>query len=139
MRVTSPPHTSCASAGRVLRQLGRPGHPARPGTSRSHATHCRKLPRAVPLPARALPLRLDVAADGVDQFAAAGVTGQLPEERAAEALAPGEAHLAGDGARGVVAPPLAALEAVRGTGDRAGGRGVAPEHLVVVGTPRVRA
>src|SRR5256885_14951942 len=55
-------------------------------------------------------LRLDVAADGVDQFAAAGVTGQLPEERATEALAPGEAHLAGDRARGVVAPPLAALE-----------------------------
>src|SRR5256885_9968189 len=42
------------------------------------------------------------------------------------------AHLAGDRAGRVVAPPLAALEAVRGTGDRAVGRALALEHLVVV-------
>src|SRR5256885_17181834 len=49
------------------------------------------------------------------------------------------AHLAGDGAGRVVAPPLVALEAVRGTGDRAVGRALALEHLVVVDALPVRA
>src|SRR2546423_6227867 len=75
---------------------------------------------------------LDVAADRRDQLAVGGVAGQLPEERAAQALALRVAHLAGDRGRGVVAPPLAALEAEGGTGDRAVARALGLEHLVVL-------
>src|SRR2546423_9548293 len=75
---------------------------------------------------------LDVAADRADQLAVGGVTGQLPEERAAQALALGVAHLAGDRGRGVVAPPLAALEAVRGAGGRTVARALRLAQLVVL-------
>src|SRR5262249_43514202 len=67
-----------------------------------------------------------------DQLAVAGVTGQLPEEGAAEPLAAHVAHLPADGARRVVAPPVVAAEGERRAGDGAVGRAAVLEHLVVL-------
>src|SRR6266536_359610 len=74
----------------------------------------------------------EAVAHCADQFAAAGIAGQLPEEAAAEALALGVVHLAADGAGRVVAPPVAAALGVGGARDGAGGRALALEHLVVL-------
>src|SRR5262245_15425755 len=74
-----------------------------------------------------------------DQLTVAGVAGQFTEERAAEALFAHVGHLALDGRRGVVAPPLVTAEGVRGAGDRARGRTAVLDHLVVLDAGLVRA
>src|ERR1044071_4232087 len=74
----------------------------------------------------------EVAADGGDQFAVAGVAGELPEERARAALRLHVAHLPGDRRRGVVAPPVAAAVRVRRSTDGPGGRAAGLEDLVVL-------
>src|SRR4051794_37524029 len=73
---------------------------------------------------------LQVVADGGDELTVAGVAGELPEERAAQALLPDVGHLAGDGRRRVVAPPVAAALGVRGAADGAGRRAAVLEDLV---------
>src|SRR5207245_9113424 len=85
--------------------------------------------RRAGLPAR-LRCFLSAGLDGADQLAVRGVTAQFPEERAAQALALDEAHLGPDVGRGVVAPPLAALEAVRRAADVTVGGAPGLEHLV---------
>src|SRR6266536_4688481 len=74
----------------------------------------------------------EAVAHCADQFAAAGIAGQLPEEAAAEALALGVVHLAADGAGRVVAPPVAAAVCIGRAGHAAVGRALALEHLVVL-------
>src|SRR5690554_1405441 len=78
-------------------------------------------------------------ADRRDQRTVRGVTGQLPEEGPGEALLLGEVHLPRDGARRVVAPPLAVAEGVRRPTDGAGGRALLREDLVVLDPGLVRA
>src|SRR5690349_989869 len=81
----------------------------------------------------------DAVAHRGDELAAGGVAGELPHEGAAEALRLGVARLAGDGGRGVVAPPVAAAPGVCRTADGAGGRARVLEDLVVLDAGLVRA
>src|SRR4051794_21652898 len=83
-----------------------------------------RLPRTCRLP--------QAAVDCGGQLAVRGVTAELPEEGAAQALALGPAHLAGDGGGGVVGPPVVAAVGVGRAGDGAGGRAAVLEDLVVL-------
>src|SRR5690349_19001341 len=69
---------------------------------------------------------------GANQFAAGGVAAELPEERPAQTVLAGVAHLAADRGRRVVAPPLVAALGVRGARDGPVGRAPALDHLVVL-------
>src|SRR5690606_22568062 len=74
----------------------------------------------------------EVAGHGGRQLAVGGVTAELPDERAAEALVLDVVHLPRDRRRGIVAPPVVAAVGVRRAGDGPGGRAARLEHLVVL-------
>ena len=75
---------------------------------------------------------LAIVVERCDQLTVAGIAAKLPEERAAEALILLVGHLAGDGGRGIVAPPVVATVGVGGAANGAGGRAGVLDNLVVL-------
>src|SRR5688572_15088894 len=94
---------------------------------------------SLPNPLCDLVSELVVVGDGSDEGTTGGVAGQFPEEGAAQALCALVAHLAGNRARRVVAPPLRCAEGVGCAGYRAIRAAASSDDLVVLDACFIRA